>query len=471
MPNNPLNTDLVDSAIRFAVDAHAGTERRGKGFPYILHPLEAASIVASITSDPELLAAAVLHDTVEDADVTPDVIRGHFGDRVASLVEAESDKFDPGVSEEDSWFDRKQSAIDRLKAASTDAKIVALGDKLSNMRAICRDYRAKGDDLWGIFHIKDRVAHEWHYRGLAASLSELGDTDAYKEFKALIDEVFGKSDFTPELIDLGDYERTGEGFTAEAYTNRERGVLVKLYRENMARDLPGKELALAQTVLGLGIPTPKPLRLVTDGKRVGTEFEVVRGKKSFSRLIADDPSGLPEVAKRFAGLCRQLHSVHCGDTDLPDIKDVFRARIAVSKDYSEEQKKVFYNFIDQAPDGDSCIHGDLQIGNVITDGVKDYFIDLPDFSQGYYLWDLAMFCFLSHVGSENLSQFLFHLSCAQVLEVWNVFTREYFGSAQAAAAAEEELKPYVALTMVHLASMKPLDPRMREFIDNVFFNK
>jgi myo-inositol-1(or 4)-monophosphatase len=191
MANKYLDSDLLDRAIKFAVDAHHNTERRGKGFPYIVHPLEAVEIVATITPDQELLAAAALHDTIEDTDVTVEQIRAAFGDRIAELVHAESDQFTEGVSEEDSWHARKQAAIDRLAAASHDAKIVAMGDKLSNMRAIWRDYQLKGDDLWSIFHVKDKASHEWHYRGLAASLSELSDTFAYKEFVHLLDEVFG----------------------------------------------------------------------------------------------------------------------------------------------------------------------------------------------------------------------------------------------------------------------------------------
>ena len=190
MANKPLDTQLLDRAIVFAVKAHAGTERRGKGFPYIVHPMEAVEIVATITPDQELLAAAALHDTVEDTDVTVDVLRKEFGDRIASLVASESDVFVEGVSEEDSWHDRKKAAIDRLAAAPHDAKIVALGDKLSNMRAIARDYAVKGDELWKIFHVKDKASHEWHYRGLARSLEELEDTFAYKEFVSLIDQVF-----------------------------------------------------------------------------------------------------------------------------------------------------------------------------------------------------------------------------------------------------------------------------------------
>ncbi|MBQ7631804.1 MAG: bifunctional (p)ppGpp synthetase/guanosine-3',5'-bis(diphosphate) 3'-pyrophosphohydrolase [Paludibacteraceae bacterium] len=192
MANKYINSDLLDRAIIFAVNAHHNTERRGKGFPYIVHPMEAVEIVATITPDQELLAAAALHDTIEDTDVTLEDIRREFGDRVAELVHAESDQFTEGVSEEDSWHDRKQAAIDRLAAASYDAKIVAMGDKLSNMRAIYRDYKTIGDDLWQIFHVKDKASHEWHYRGLADSLSELSDTFAYQEFLRLINEVFGK---------------------------------------------------------------------------------------------------------------------------------------------------------------------------------------------------------------------------------------------------------------------------------------
>ena len=202
MANKPLDTELLDKAIIFAVKAHAGTERRGKGFPYIVHPMEAMEIVATITPDQELLAAAALHDVVEDTDVTADDIRREFGERIANLVVAESDVFVEGVSEEDSWHARKQAAIDRLakarklaalqrlRDAPLDVKIVTMGDKLSNMRAIARDYAMKGDELWKIFHAKDPKDHEWHYRGLAASLSELKGTFAYQEFISLIDQVF-----------------------------------------------------------------------------------------------------------------------------------------------------------------------------------------------------------------------------------------------------------------------------------------
>ena len=190
MANHALNTDLLDRAIIFAVKAHAGTERRGKGFPYIVHPMEAVAIVSTMTSDQELLAAAALHDTIEDTNLTEEDLRAEFGERIATLVAKESDQPSAGEDEGASWHRRKKAAIDRLARASREVKMVALGDKLSNMRAIARDYAVKGDALWDLFHAKDPKDHEWHYRGLADALRELQDTPAFKEFQALIDQVF-----------------------------------------------------------------------------------------------------------------------------------------------------------------------------------------------------------------------------------------------------------------------------------------
>lgn len=192
MANKFIDTQLLDRALIFAVRAHAGTERRGKGFPYIVHPMEAVSIAATITPDQEILAAAALHDTVEDTDVTIEQIRAEFGERIASLVSSETDVVFENRSESDSWHDRKQAAINRLAKVSHDAKIVAISDKLSNMRAIARDYTELGDALWNRFHVNDPKEHEWHYRGLADSLSELKDTFAFQEFEMLINQVFSK---------------------------------------------------------------------------------------------------------------------------------------------------------------------------------------------------------------------------------------------------------------------------------------
>ena len=186
--NNPLDTHFFDKAVTFATQAHSGTERRGKAYPYIIHPMEAVSIVATITNDPEMLAATMLHDTVEDTDVTIEQIRELFGQRVADLVQHETAPLDESMP----WREKKAAQIKQLSDAPYDCKVVALGDKLSNMRGIAWDYRKMGDEVWKLFHAPNgKTDVEWYYRSLGKALSELSDTLAYQEYVGLLEVVFG----------------------------------------------------------------------------------------------------------------------------------------------------------------------------------------------------------------------------------------------------------------------------------------
>ena len=181
-----IDTTLFDRAAQLAIEAHAGVERRGKGFPYIIHPMEAAAIVATVTNDPEMLAAAILHDTVEDTDVTLQQIEDLFGPRVAYLVNTET-------APDGTWRSKREYQVARLAAADRDCKIVALGDKLSNLRGIANDYRAMGDALWSRFHAPDgRRDIEWYYRALASAFASLADTPPYIEFVSLVESTFGQ---------------------------------------------------------------------------------------------------------------------------------------------------------------------------------------------------------------------------------------------------------------------------------------
>lgn len=184
-----MDTSLLDKAIIFATNAHAGLERKGKNLPYIVHPLESLAIVASMTTDQEMLAAAVLHDVVEDTDTTVDQLMKEFGERVTMLVLADtnapSQKFD-------TWNSKKEAAAKRLKSASLEAKMVAIGDKLSNLRTIYVDYLAIGDELWRRFKAPGgRSDIAWYYRLLAEALSDLAGTPPYEEYRRLLERVFG----------------------------------------------------------------------------------------------------------------------------------------------------------------------------------------------------------------------------------------------------------------------------------------
>lgn len=469
MANKPLDSSLLDRAIVFAVQAHAGTERRGKGFPYIVHPMEAVEIVATMTSDQELLAAAALHDTVEDTDVTVEQIRAEFGDRVASIVDSESDKPIEGLGERDSWMARKQAAIDRLAAAPYDAKVVAMGDKLSNMRAIARDYAVQGDKLWQLFHAPQPSCHEWHYRGLANSLRDLADTFAFKEFVSLINQVWPlSSHYTIEPIDLNDYEQSGESVTAISYNHKDGNMMIKLYADYIPKNVPARELELAGLVKGMGIVTPAPGRVVTDGKRIGAEFERIVHKQSFARAISNHPEDLESYARRFARLCKQLHSIPCDMTRFENVKDHYDRTIKANPSLSEAEKDRALELVYSTPSASTCLHGDMHIGNVITTGAVDYWIDLGDFRFGDPIFDLGMF-YLSCMGtSPEMAYNFWHLTKPQMAEVWKFFVDEYFPG-EDLASVNARVAPYSALNLIFFGGRDKMTPEMLDQVHHLLF--
>lgn len=182
---------LMDRAIVFATRAHSGTYRKGTNIPYIVHPIEAAAIVSTMTDDPDMIAAAVLHDVVEDTDATVEEISFFFNERIAKLVEAESEDKRKDLPPQETWMVRKMETLEFLRNhADREAKILALADKLSNMRAIHRDQNTVGDKLWERFNEKDKAKHGWMYRQVAGALSELSDTFAWQEYDELVRKTF-----------------------------------------------------------------------------------------------------------------------------------------------------------------------------------------------------------------------------------------------------------------------------------------
>ena len=184
---------VFEEALLFAAEKHAGMVRRGEKVPYLLHPMEAAVIAGTLTDDEEVLAAAVLHDTVEDTDTTPEEIERCFGARVASLVASETEPGHRELPPEESWELRKAESLEKLRtAADPGVKILWLSDKLSNMRAFHRLWKVRGDALWEGYHQKDPARQARYYRSIAELLDGLRDTAAWQEYHSLVETVFSR---------------------------------------------------------------------------------------------------------------------------------------------------------------------------------------------------------------------------------------------------------------------------------------
>ncbi len=161
-----MDSPLIFFAIQFAAAAHSGQYRKGSKVPYLIHPMRAAATLLDAGCDEALAVAAMLHDTVEDCFVTYGQIEALFGQRVAELVR--------GASEPDkaaSWEHRKQHTIDLLGSANEDLLLVAIADKIDNIRSIREDIELRGDEAWTRFR-RGREQQRWYYESLAAVFSE-----------------------------------------------------------------------------------------------------------------------------------------------------------------------------------------------------------------------------------------------------------------------------------------------------------
>ena len=253
-----------------------------------------------------------------------------------------------------------------------------------------------------------------------------------------------------EKINLEDYIQSGEGGQALTYTKKDGSSLAKMFMHGLGSETVEHEFLISKAVYEAGIPCPKPIRLVTDGERFGGEYEVIAGKRSFTRIISQDPEQLEPLTLKFARLGKQLHATPANTEVFPDMKEVIRPWIEKSTCISEPLRARLLATLDSLPSPKTCLHGDFHIGNIITDGKKDYWIDLGDFSYGAPEWDLSMNLYLAYYMSPENMDLLFHLDPATFRKHWSILVRTYYGvqTLEEQQACEKNLLKYTALKLL-----------------------
>lgn len=159
-------SDRYSTALAFATAAHAGQVRKGTAVPYITHPLAVSALVLEFDGDEDQAIAGLLHDVVEDCDVSLPTLVDKFGVRVASIVEACTDGAPDEYGRKAPWLDRKSRYLQHLEAEPLDTLLVSACDKLHNARAIVSDIRQIGSAAFDRFNgTRDQTI--WYYRHLA----------------------------------------------------------------------------------------------------------------------------------------------------------------------------------------------------------------------------------------------------------------------------------------------------------------
>ena len=127
-------------AFAVAARAHANQSGAGGGWPYLRHPVGVAETLHFAGAGETVLVAALLHDVVEDSELSVEGVAEQFGPRVAELVAALTES--PVI---DDWVARKNALRDQVAAAGADAVLIYVADKLANLRDMRRLYAERGE--------------------------------------------------------------------------------------------------------------------------------------------------------------------------------------------------------------------------------------------------------------------------------------------------------------------------------------
>ena len=185
------------SAMAYAYQVHHGQRRKGTGIPYIAHVLGVTAIAMEYGADKEEAIGALLHDAAEDGggEATLAEIRARFGDAVADIVLGCSDSLVEDPEDKLPWRERKENYLAHIGNASQSVCLVSASDKLHNVRAIIRDLREHGEEVWERFQGK-RDGTLWYYETVADALLRRYRSQLTRDLQAAVDDLLALASAT-----------------------------------------------------------------------------------------------------------------------------------------------------------------------------------------------------------------------------------------------------------------------------------
>ncbi len=405
--------NILEEAIIYATVMHQGKIRKLGNTPYILHPMEVAQILSTMTNDVEVITAGILHDIVENTDGTLEEIEKRFGKRVAMLVESESEKMYPGEERSATWKRRKEESLLVLKNSSDiGVKMLWLADKLANIRSLSGNYSEWGEQLWQNLHESDPSMQCWYYRTVAESLELfLNKTGAFKELIKHINFIWpGTFDSDKARykkyreVSIDGCKLIGRGAKGEVYRYDDE-LIIKVFNQNNTYHDVEREIAISRKAFILGIPTAISFGIVSVGRRYGAMYELV-DSETISSCIERAPGKADFYAKVMADLAHTIHSIEVTEDDgFPDgtqrLEEYLEGGIAYENEGLAEKCMKLLKTI---PSCNTLVHGDFHTGNVFLQNNEPLMIDMDRVSMGHPYTDISgMYYFYVVLGEDDPS--------------------------------------------------------------------
>ena len=228
-------------------------------------------------------------------------------------------------------------------------------------------------------------------------------------------------------INLDGCEIIGRGACGECYRIDDE-TIIKLYYGNADLAWIEHEKALSKKAFVMGIPTAISYDIVEADGRKGVVYELIKSK-TLGELIRTDRARFDEYMAMYVEICKKVGSIHTNDPEIPSFKESNRADIANITGVTEEEKAYLHRFLDLVPDGDTCIHGDLNINNIMVQDGECCLIDMGELSTGFPMFDLSRILFSMVYANTAPGTFnsFYKMPSEEVSEIYHKFFRLYFG--------------------------------------------
>ena len=175
-------SEVIEKAARIAVIAHRDHKRKGDNSPYIVHPFMVAFKLVRFDFSDNTIAAALVHDVLEDTDFPEEDLEKELNSEVVNIVRS--------VSNDDSlsWKEKKNKYVKTVRNGSIEAKAVCVADKIHNLESLLVSYNKEGAEIWKIFNRgkKDKI---WFEDEVLKMLKETWEHPLIKEYEYLLEKM------------------------------------------------------------------------------------------------------------------------------------------------------------------------------------------------------------------------------------------------------------------------------------------
>ena len=222
-------------------------------------------------------------------------------------------------------------------------------------------------------------------------------------------------------------DRIGAGACGEVFRLDDE-TIIKLYYPRVKKEEIEQEKALAKKAFVMGVPTAISYDIVEADGRTGVVYELIKSK-TIGELIRGDEGHLEEYVDMYAAVCRQIHGIEAEPGQLPSFKDINRSDIPNVTGITEEERAYLHRFLDLMPDRMNCLHGDLNINNIMVQNGECCLIDMGEFSTGTPMFDLSRILFSMEFAGAAKGEFnsFYKLPQDIVTNILHLFLEKYFG--------------------------------------------